>query len=191
VFIGTGLLDVGLANSYDPAILVGNQLIPRADPATPRTETNRITIQGATVRVTDAVGTQLSTFSSLSSSTVDPGSGTQPGYSVVFATLVDPATTQALRSALPNRTATKTIVAYFKLYGTTLGGTSVESDEFQFPIQVCKGCSVIFPLDAAGHVDCVTPPSTGGGGVPCRPGQDQEIACYYCNGLPACDPTTP
>jgi hypothetical protein len=191
-FLPTGLWDVALSDAYSPAVLVGNQMIQRMDPLRPTTETNRVEIQGATVRVTDAAGTQIASFSSLTSGTVDPASGTQPGYMVTLATIVDPQTAAAFRTAgsplyLKDVYASKTIVAYFKLYGSTLGGTSVESNEFQFPIKVCKGCLVTFNYNTAGQIDCLTLP-TAGAATPCVPGQDQVTSCYYCYGhcLGAC-----
>jgi hypothetical protein len=180
-FLPSGIWDVGLAEDYSPAVLVGNQMISRMDPLRPTTETNRIELQGATVRLTDAAGTQIATFTSLTSGTVDPASGTQPGYTATFATIGDPATADSLRNSLPDRYTPKTLVAYFKLYGVTLGGTSVESNEFQYPIKACKGCLVAFSTNALGQVDCATPPTTGAA-VSCVPGQDQPTSCYYCNG---------
>jgi hypothetical protein len=196
-----GELDVGLASTYSPVALIGNQLNARSDSLNVRTETARISIRGAIVRVTDSLGNQLSTFTSLSEGTVDPENGTTPGVGLAAVTLVDPATSNALKQQLANRAARKTIVSYFKVYGNTLGGTYVESAEYQHVIEVCNGCLVTFPSDADNPApnlpqpNCLAGLASGAAGaasstiaLPCVTGQDQLVDCRFCQGLDACDP---
>ena len=191
-----GKFDVGLSSAYSPVVEVGNQLLARGDSLNVRTETARVQLRGAIVRVTDAVGTELSSFTSLTDGFLDPAQGTSPGIGQAAVTLVDPPTSKKLRADLPNRMATKTILAYFKVFGQTLGGTYVESGETQFVITTCNGCLVNFPADASTSstkYDCDAPiPAMGGTIVaPCSQGQETLIDCRLCRGLPACDPKTP
>ena len=194
-----GQLDVGLASSYSPVIIVGNQLIARGDNANARTETNRVQLRGAVVRVTDSQGNQLSTFTSLTEGSVDPSLGTTPGFGQAAVTIVDPGTVDLLRGDLSNRAKRKTILSFFKVFGQTLGGTYVESNEFQHVIQICNGCSVSFPAEAVDpdkpFPNCLKAIPAGAAGssttlaIPCVAGQDQATDCRLCQGVDACDPT--
>lgn len=177
----SGVVDVAFLASYKPAVLVGNQMLPQQKSDNFRTETSRITLQGATVTVADTQGNELSSFSTLSSGTVDPSSGSQPGFGVTEVTLIDPKTIDALRTQIP-KNGTKKLVSRFKVFGQTLGGQSVESNEFQFPIDVCVGCLVFRPADG----DCANVADLGSVKAPCIFGQDQAIDCRLCRGVDVC-----
>ena len=56
LFITEGTLDVAFRLQYSAALLVGSQLVPRGNSSQLRTETSRIAMQGAVVRVQDANG---------------------------------------------------------------------------------------------------------------------------------------
>jgi hypothetical protein len=201
----SGEFDVALASSYSPVVIVGNQLVARGDGTQARTETNRVQLRGAVVRVTDSQGSQISTFTSLTEGTVDPSQGQSPGIAQAAVTIVDPATAATLRAGLTNRSARKTILAYFKVFGQTLGGTYVESGEFQHVVNVCAGCLVTFPSEAVNQAlvtptqptNCELgfPAGTQLNGttiaLPCVIGQDQPIDCRLCHGIAACDPRNP
>ncbi len=198
----SGAFDVGLSSAYSPVVLVGNQLVSRGDVAQVRVETNRVQLRGAVVRVTDSQGNQISTFTSLTEGVVDPSTGTTPGVTQAALTVVDPATADILRKQLPNRSARKTILTFFKVFGQTLGGTYVESGEYQHVVNVCSGCLVVFPSEAIDPaqktpdkpVNCElgfpvgTQISATTIALPCVMGQDQPIDCRLCHGIPACDP---
>jgi hypothetical protein len=196
-----GALDVSLASAYSPVVIVGNQMVPRGDGTQARTETNRVQLRGAVVRVTDSAGNQISTFTSLTEGVIDPASGVTPGLGQAALTIVDPATADALRQSLPNRSARKTILTFFKVFGQTLGGVYVESGEFQHVVDVCSGCLVVFPSDAVdtkqAGPNCALgfPTGTQINGstisLPCIQGQDQLTDCRLCQGNPACDPKNP
>jgi hypothetical protein len=197
-FISTGVLDVALLATYTAEALIGNQLISQGNHDLLRTETARVTLQGATVRLTDASGAQLKAFTTLSSGFVNPGNGSAPSFGNVAVTLVDAGTSDALRTAIP-RHGSKLLVAYFKVFGTTLGGQSVETDEFQFPINVCNGCLPFFPNGSQDEAlfaiqkptrNCLAA-SMITGGIPCIIGQDQAVDCRLCKGFQACDPSIP
>jgi hypothetical protein len=193
-----GQLDVALSATYTPVVLLGNQLNARGDQLNVRTETARIAVRGAVVRVTDSQGNQISTFTSLSEGTVDPETGNTPGLGLAAVTIVDPTTSASLKGALPGPGARKTIVSYFKVFGNTLGGTYIESAEYQHVIQVCNRCLVLFPADANDPAakqqpNCLATLATGAGqtqtlAVPCVRGQDQYVDCRLCQDL--CTPGT-
>lgn len=191
----SGVLDVALLASYTPEVLVGNQLIARNDNVNLKAETARVTLQGAVVHVDDTAGNEINSFTSLSSGFIDPGSSGVPSYGPIALTLIDPKTSAAMASSLPSR-GTKRVIAHFTVFGQTAGGDDIESDEFQFPIDVCNGCLVSFP---AGSNDPLQQPqpnclatlassSAGATVLPCVVGQDQVVDCRLCQGNPACVP---
>lgn len=198
-FLSTGVFDVAFTGSYEAETLVGSQLISQANHDLVRTESANVTLQGAIVRLTDASGTEIKSFTSLSSGFVSPGNGTTASYGTIGVTLVDPATSDLIRATLPAR-GSKLLVAYFKIFGQTLGGTSVETDEFQFPINVCNGCLVVFPAGSQddalafteGKPNCKSKTAaTTMSATPCIAGQDVPIDCRLCQGFAVCDPANP
>jgi hypothetical protein len=191
----SGVLDVDLRNSYFAWYLVGNQMVAEANSQQLQTETSIITIQGAVVRITDASGVQLNTFTRLASATVNPASGTTPGYAPVGVEILDSTTVSGLQGSVAGG-GTARVVTYTKFFGTTLGGKSVESDEFAFPVDVCQGCLIRFSA-ADINPNAQTPNCLGNGSAgssasslptPCFPGQDLPIDCSQCLSVPACNP---
>jgi hypothetical protein len=187
--IPSGILDVALSPSYVADFLVGNQMVAEANSQQLQTETSTITIQGAVVRITDAAGVQLANFTRLTSATVYPASGTTPGYAPVGVEILDPATAQSVQGGAR-------VVTYTKFFGQTLGGKSVESEEFEFPIDVCSGCLIAFSASDinpnANSPNCLGNGTSGSSAAsqpaPCRPGQDFPIDCAQCRSIPACNP---
>jgi hypothetical protein len=204
-FIPSGILDVSLKLQYDAVFMVGNQMVPQSNPNQLRTETANVTIQGAVVRITDSAGNQLSTFTRLTSATLNAATGNMPGWAPVATTIID-------QSTLENDAAIKNLgtaggyvrlVTYTRFFGHALGGQSIESDEFEFPVDVCSGCLIGFlnspsTLGADGGVaagllspNCLPPVTTSGTSsmappVPCTPGQDLPVSCTECTGNAAC-----
>lgn len=171
----TGTVDVAFLASYRPVVLVGNQLISQQAASSFKTETSRVTLQGATVTVTDTNGTQLTSFSTYASGFVDPSSGTDPGWGLLEVTMIDPKTIDALRTQIPVN-GTKKLVARYKVFGQTLGGQSVETNEAQFPINVCLGCLVEKTAAGCSNLSDTTTVAT-----PCVFGQDEAIDCRLCS----------
>jgi hypothetical protein len=203
-FLPKGALDVALNGIYTAVFLLGNQLVSRSNPQQLQAETSTINVEGAVVRVTAPDGTQLNSFTSLTSGTVYPSTGTVPGYAAISAQILDQGSVQAVSggSALSG-SGFVTIVTYTKFFGHTLGGTYVESNEFEFPIDICKGC--LISITQQDENQCFTLPNCKGGSgsssslpIPCVPGQDTVIDCSQCpplhlaNGTlvnnPLCDP---
>jgi hypothetical protein len=188
--ISQGTLDAALTPEYTAVFLVGNQIVPRGDPTQPHTETSFITIEGAVVTIRDSSGNQLNSFTKPVAATVPPSSGTTPGFASLGLTIVDADTSATLGSAGTDR-----IVSTVRFFGHTLGGESVESNDFGFPIDVCRGCLVAFPSGADNPMSAIQPncefaaaASTSGGSmnVPCSPGQDLPISCTSCTQLAVC-----
>jgi hypothetical protein len=194
-FISHGTLDVAFARQYRAVFLLANQLVAQSNPNQVQTETANINVQGAIVRDTDAAGNQLDKFTSLTSGTVYAAVGGTPGYSAIDATVVSPTAAGAAGNG-------KTVVAYIKFYGHTLGGQYIESNEFEYPVDICNGCLIQFSAadintcyqnipNCEGAVGDGGTASTSTGGsqaVPCHLGQDTLIDCSQCLLYPACRP---
>ena len=177
LFLPFGVYDTGLAgeNSYFANLLVGNQLSRQGDRDKVRTETSRIALRGADVEVKTIDGATITSFATDGAGFVDPGTATEPGYGVMAAELLP-----AGAVAAPNR-----VNVSVRVVGETLGGTEIRSSELIFPITVCRGCLVSFPIDA---IDPVGGACAGGGepGAPdaCLRGQDAFTDCRYCAAAP-------
>jgi hypothetical protein len=121
--------------SYSCPLLIGNQLAPLGDDVKLRTETSRIFVYSLEVEVRDALtNTVLNTFEAPTNGVIDPVQGSPPGFNAVDALLVDADTAASVADA--GAELLVSVVAK----GRTLGGTEVESNVWQFPIFVCKGC---------------------------------------------------
>jgi hypothetical protein len=182
--LSAGVLDASLSPEYSAVFLVGNQIVPRGDPTQPQTETSFVTIEGAVVRIVDSSGNQLTTYTRPAAATVPPSSGTTPGYASLAVTIIDAATS----ATVPDGSR---VVSYIRFFGHTLGGDSVESNEFGFPVDVCQGCLVSFPPAEdnpalAEQPNCGFPSTTASTSVPCILGQDLAIDCSACATNPAC-----
>jgi hypothetical protein len=188
--LAAGALDVGLAGTYQAEFLVGNQIVPRGDPNQPQTETSYVTLSGAVVRIVDSNGNQLTTYTQPAAATIPPSAGTTPGYVSVAVTIIDSTTAGSFVKVA----GTTPLVSYVRFFGHTLGGASVESDEFGFPVNVCYGCLVSFP-SAEQDKNLPTPNCALAGAtasttasVPCIIGQDLVVDCSQCQQDAVCKP---
>lgn len=188
--ISSGVLDTALRSEYDATFLVGNQAVPEVNSQQLATETDIITIAGAIVRITDSDGNQLADYTRLAAATVYPSSGGVPGYAPITVTILDSGTVGGdaqLQSIIHNPPGnTYRLVTYVQFFGQTTGGTSVKSDTFEFPIDVCYTCLIGYTNDPA-----YTTPNCAGSSAstassstlpePCIPGQDDGISCTQCS----------
>ena len=197
-FLSAGVLDVAFASTYQAPLLVGNQMVPRADLTQGRVETSRVQLEGTVVRLTDVNGNVVTTFTNYATGAVDPASGTQPSFGVIIATLVDQATAASLRQQLAPRESRR-FLANVAVFGRTTGAQGVETAEYQYPLSVCLGCLVTFPPDSVdpvraqlenGRPNCAKA-ATAGTTTLCNYGQDSAIDCRTCQGNPICDPNYP
>ena len=193
----TAVLDLGLTDSYNGTFLVGNQLIPRGDPNNNRAESNRVHINGAIVKVQDPDGTTLREFTSLATGFADPQNNNAPGYAPIGAVVFDAPTKDIVLPSVATKGTARTLLIVVKVFGTSVGGVDVESGEYQFPMQVCRGCLVKQDGNAftkPGVFDCDKPAettTTASTSDPCYIGPALPISCRICVTNPACDPTKP
>lgn len=177
-----GVMDRAFLPDYRATLLIGNQLVQRGSRDRLRTETSRISLKGAEVTLESLDGQQLlDPFSTIATGFVDASNGTDAGLAVISATLVPAKAAQALPAT------TTTVVAKVRVFGTSLGGQEVESNELAFPIQICTGCLVTYPLSAADPAEteyrCAVEDSTGSNtdvDLPCTFGQDLPAPCTAC-----------
>jgi hypothetical protein len=193
-----------LTDSYSAVLLVGSQLLSRGDPQNNRAESNRVHINGAVVKVCEPDGTVINEFTSLATGFNDTQNNNAPGYGPVGVTLVDAPSSKILLDGsnkkppqpINSKTISKSVLIKVKVFGTTLGGVDVESGDFEFPLQVCRGCLIIYdgydPTSKTQPLNCDKPPETTVSTTgPCTAGQDGRISCRLCRGGQSpdlCDP---
>jgi hypothetical protein len=195
-----GALDLAFQRQYRADLLVGNQLVPRGNASQLRTETARVEIQGTIVRAEDTTGAVVwGPVTVPGAGFVDPASGSNPNFGVVNTVLIGSELGESLVDQLSaNRNLVRYFTAVARVFGRTLGGASVESGEWRFPINVCYGCLVTFPPDATDPKimpipNCALSSVTGSSVVhPCIVGQDETIDCRVCKETfptgPLCEP---
>jgi hypothetical protein len=172
-----GVLDLSLRGSYTAGLLVGSQLTQRGNRDQLRTETARLSLRGAEVALENASGGLLAEYTTIGTGFVDAAGGTEPGYGWIAVDLIP--------AGAP--LGTGLVVARVRVFGQTLGGDEIESNEYSFPIQVCRGCLVSYPAEAAdmsqgpGVYRCAvrSEESTSEEQV-CLVGQDLGIPCTRC-----------
>jgi hypothetical protein len=165
-----GTLDITVRPTYDAVLLVGNQFTPRGDKQNLRAETMVVTVTGAVVRLFDALGTAVSEFSVPATGVIQPDSGAEPGFGNVDVTLIPGAEVERLLDPAngelpPGSLNSITRVARVSVFGSTIGGNEVESSEFTYVINVCRGC-----LDCGTDINGNALVDTA-----CRSGQDGAI----------------
>jgi hypothetical protein len=184
--LAKGAMDRQFASEYVAGLLVGNQITQRGSRERVRTETSRVALKGAEVKLESAKGESLApAFSTIGTGFVNASDGTDAAPAAMFATLI-PA---SVAPTLPRGT----VVAKVRVFGTTLGGEDVESSELLFPIEVCDGCMVSFPASSrdltAGGTDYQCKQATDAttmvtvGDAPCDPGIDFPVDCTTCSGV--------
>ena len=191
--LSSGVVDYGLRDTYRAVFLVGNQLKAQASVEQVRAESSRLLIEGAEVHVFDAKENEIRSFTRLATGTIDPGDGSTPGYGTVAVDVLDGASIRDAAADIKSRSETRRLIVKVSLFGHTLGGTGVETNVYQFPIDVCKGCLVSFvnaPDDpSTPGPDCKgTVTASGDAIAPCVVGQDQVVSCTACQGYGVCAP---
>lgn len=182
-----GALDVAFTTEYSAALLIGNQMVRRGNAATLRTETSRVQFESADVHTFDSAGNELAAFTAPATGFVDPSTGAEPGFGFANVVLVDSGTATA---AIGNSGGPVEVLASVIVRGRTLGGEEVATGEWQFPIDICRGCLVFFP----GEADDITLPGpncadrSDGPTSACRIGLDTGVDCRVCPGNPVCVP---
>jgi hypothetical protein len=190
--LSSGKLDIALRNTYDAAFLLANQIVARGDPTAPQTETSIVNIKGAVVRITDSNGMVLNSYTRTATAVIAPAQGSTPGYAALAPlTIIDQGTVAGLGNLAFGDV--RRLVVFTKFYGDTLGGQYVESDDFQFPVDVCNQCLISFSvsdidmncenLNCLGNAGATTQSPT----VPCDL-EDFLVDCQACLDSPVCNP---
>jgi hypothetical protein len=176
-----GIQDVGFLGAYSAALLVGNQLASRGQKTRSRTETSSITLEGAEVTLVKPNGSRLRTpFTSPGTGFVQVGSGQENGYGVMSSVLVPyVAALEALEDAGGGPSYA---IAEIRAFGKTLGGQEVESGIFKFPVNICRGCLVTFPMSSVVSGDVCQGGDDTNETMPCVMGQDDVVSCAVCAG---------
>jgi hypothetical protein len=176
VFDPEGEVDAAFDTSFTVTLVVGNQIVTRGDSDVLRTETSRVQLYEAEVRVVDLAGNPLTYSDGTTaqyaiplSGTVDPGTSNDAGYGCASVPLLDGGTMEALRASAVAQGGTVDVVSNVIIRGRTLGGQEVESGEWAYPISICVGCTCV---DTAPATCC-----TNAGGAACADLEDIKLSC--------------
>jgi hypothetical protein len=186
VFMTEGTLDLAFRTEYTAVLLVGNQLVARGNASQLRTETSRVEIEGAVVRLENGTNTVWGPFTVPGAGFIDPATGSNPSYGLTEAILVGSAFGNSLVAEPPSeRYKVRRFTSVVKVIGKTLGGTAVESGEWRFPLTICYGCLIAFPPEAndskLSRPNCQLAAGTGTTvAAPCALGQDDAVDCRVC-----------
>jgi hypothetical protein len=195
----SGAFDASLKSEYTAQLLVGNQLVARGSSDLVRTESNKVALKSAEVTVLDANDAQLDSFSVPVTGFVDEAQGSEASFGLASVTLVSsraarlalglsstPTAEQLAKAMTPKRVVTRV-----RVFGQTLGGSDVQSNEFQFIVFVCRGCLVSYPAGVDPDPTDDKLECTGTGltdvdptSVCCSPGQDCVSDCRTVGALP-------
>jgi hypothetical protein len=191
-FLSSGVLDLALKAEYDGEFLLGNQMVSQANSSQLQTETSIVNIEYATVRITTADNQQLANYTRRSITTIPPAVGNTPGYSPIGPVAIIDAPTLASPAVVGNLVSGGTVrlLAYVSFSGTSTGGESVQSDELEYPVDICNGCLITFTNNPL----CPTPNCVGNAAasatsstplIPCTGsiGQDIAIDCTTCSNM--------
>ena len=181
----SGTLDLAFTQSYEATLLVGNQLTSRGSKQTLRTETSRVSLRGAEVTLNNSTGQELFKYSVNGTGFVDVSRGEDSGLGLFAAEIIPASIGQQLTGllAIPAGGSNQ-VVALIRVFGSTLGNQELTSAELSFPITICTGCLIDYPLAA---IIPTKPPTCARNSnelpVPgCRRGQDDFVDCRSCAG---------
>jgi len=188
-FLFQGTLDLFFKHSYSAGILVGNQYTPRGSKQTLKAESTRLTLRGAEVTLTDSQGTQVTctqnpdcgSFTVYGTGFVDTNRAEEPAWGFFGAELIPQSVGTFIHQTMDaSDVVQKTVYASVKVFGESLGGQEVTSSTLTFPIKICKGCLIDFPLVAVENGRCVVSAANLPTEKPCIRGQDTVVDCRYC-----------
>lgn len=214
--ITEGTLDVALRTSYSIAPLLANQLASTANMEQRRVETSVLNIQGFVVELHEGspegaiIGQPFSVYQNV---TVPAAlSAAVPGYAFTRIQVIPPQVGEVLKAAVcrfdntgvttdcpvPRVTSVnRRILVKLTAFGESLGQRAIESAPYYFPLTVCCGCLITFPIDSdapeamgrGAGPDC-NAGSPGASQATCGVGQDFPVDCRLCSGSanPLCQP---
>jgi hypothetical protein len=186
-----GTLDVSFKTSYMAGILVGNQYTPRGNKQNLKAESTRLTLRGAEITLTDSLGAQVQcagnagcgSFTVYGTGFVDTNRAEEPAWGFFGAELIPQSVGKFIADAmLAQGLNQKTVYASVKVFGESLGGQEVTSSTLTFPIRLCNGCLIEYPLAALDNGRCVSSATSQPTEEPCLAGQDTVVDCRLCAG---------
>lgn len=179
-----GTIDAAYAGEYRAVVLVENQMVPRGNPTTLKTETSGVQLYEAEVQVLDPSqgNGALAKFSTPVTGYVDPGTAGQPGAGGSEVLMIDAATLQTLSATVQSAGTVQEVVSSVVIKGRTLGGLEVHTQEFLFPISVFFSSTCSQPAG----MPCVSSMGSSAA-ADCRLGLDAPANCQNIYGnLGAC-----
>ncbi len=201
--VAEGIMDVGVRDDYLVNPLIQSSLVATANPNFGRIETNGATIEGFVVELREGSpdGPLVEVpFSVYQTTFVPPSMAGAPSFGITTLQVIPPGIGQRLRAdvcvidrqgvttdcPVPRiRERVKRIIVRMTAFGRTQGNISIETPSFDFPVNVCCGCTVQFPTDA-NLADAVYPGPDCNSGIAligpglCAPGQDFLLDCRQC-----------
>jgi hypothetical protein len=194
-FRSNGFMDLTIARTYVMFPKVDNLMSPSGASSLGgggvggAFEGNRVTLSHALVGFTTPAGFDVPMPRNLEipiSGTLEPGSTLLGEIPVIN----EPLGVQlAASTQLDDRGEQVPIEVSVQYFGLTTSGTEVESNVFTFPMNLCMGCLLDFPLEAADPL--AEPPNCRGILIDelyevadidcgCHPGQDEALDCRCC-----------
>lgn len=190
---GVGRLDLSVVQGdADSAylffpLLQNNLPIPGGGGA----DTNAIRMNGFNVDITSLAGTSAATdavlagnpslahFRAAWSGSISSGHGQA---SAIVGAVPVPLASQLLMSGEVAKEPSALLNLHVQAIGTTVGGTAMQSDPFDFPVEICNGC-LVANVQACPYMSAPANP-----GNPCNPAQDDPVDCCTDNGALVCPP---
>ncbi|MCB9507095.1 MAG: hypothetical protein H6698_03285 [Myxococcales bacterium] len=192
VYQSRGTLDLFVRNSYLMAPRLENTLVPSEDARIGSAtggagglqgtdwEANSISLRRAVIRFDGPDALDLPLPKELTreiSGTITPG-----GVATTLLEAIPESLGRTLEDARILRQGTHiTLNLHIKYFGETYSGREVDSNEFIYPIELCYGCLLNFPVAAVDFSYDVLPNCRNIGdteiALPCFPGQDDIVDC--------------
>ena len=189
----SGVLDLLVGTSYNLYPLLKNVMSSSLtmhgfNEADGRLEAHNVYVKKAIVDLSYDPNIMLSDSTAKHREITISGTVGVSGIAAITVELIDAQLVARLNSKIPQRSETEPrpgggIVADVQIEGVMGDGTAISSNVFSFPLRVCRGCLLDYPLDADNpattELDCsmqgeVEPV------VPCRMGQDEPVDCRLC-----------
>ena len=190
--LGAGRMDLTVATTYRMHLLVENLMSNSGTASlgggtiTADYEGNRVTFTNAFVSIQgppSGLGVALPEEQAIPiSGTLEPAN-----TAVVSMDVIGNALGLQLAAAIETRGMVVPLTVSVRFEGTTTSGTSVESNQFMFPLEVCRGCLLEFPLAATDSTftppNCLNTSEDQTVESSCLPGQDDPLDCRDCRAI--------
>lgn len=184
-----GQMDLSVARAYQMNLVVENLMSPSGSVslggggATGRYEGNRVTFTNAIVSLEgppSGLAVPLPKNQAIPiSGTLEPGGNTLVTLDVISSTLGE-----QLASAISRRGTVVPLTVTVRFEGVTTSGSEVDSNAFRFPLELCRGCLLSFPLEAIDDrfpaPNCLNTDDDQTVSTACLPGQDEALDCRSC-----------